>query len=170
MRSVATVAVVLACGAVCARAQDVPFLETPEPVVEAMLDLAGVGAGDVLYDLGSGDGRIVIAAARRGARGVGIESNPELVVLAERNAQAAGVAERVWFQHADLFQADLSPATAVAVYLNPRTLRRLGPRLAAQLAPGTPIVSHKYEIEGWVPEQRAKAAGRTLFLYRVPAP
>ncbi len=149
-------------------AQDVPFLETPEPVVEAMLDLAQVGADDVVFDLGSGDGRIVIAAAQRGAHGVGIESDRGLVERSEDNARTAGVAERARFVQADFFEADLSEATVVAIYLSPKVNRRLGSIFSAQLAPGTRIVSHKYEIGGWTPQKRIKAAGRTLFLYVVP--
>jgi SAM-dependent methyltransferase len=159
-----------ACAAHEAEAQDVPFLETPEAVVEAMLDLAAVGPDDVVYDLGSGDGRIVIAAARRGARGVGVESDPALVTLSGENAVRAGVADRVEFRGEDLFTADVGDATVVAIYLNPKVNRRLGPHLVALLAPGTRVVSHKYEIPGWEPERRVKAAGRTLFLYRVADP
>lgn len=165
---VVTVLALFALAAVQAHAQDVPFLETPGPVVEAMLDLAQVGAADVVFDLGSGDGRIVIAAAQRGATGVGIESDPDLVALSEDNARSAGVAERARFVRADFFESDLREATVVAIYLSPKVNRRLREMFSTQLAAGTRVVSHKYEIGGWTPQKRIKAAGRTLFLYVVP--
>ena len=161
-------ALLLACS-LPVRGADVPFLESPDSVVEAMLDLAGVTAGDVVYDLGSGDGRIVIAAARdREARGVGIELDPDLVELSERNAREAGVEDRVRFERGDLFEADFSEATVVALYLYPKVNARLRPLLARQLAPGARVVSHRYEIRGWHPVARIKVQGRPIFLYRVP--
>jgi SAM-dependent methyltransferase len=152
-----------------ANAQDVPFLETPESVVEAMLELAEVSEDDVVYDLGSGDGRIVIAAAAKyGARGVGIESDSELILLSNEKAEEAGVEGRVKFLLRDFFKADFSRATVVVMYLSPKVNRKLQPLLAEQLAPGTRVVSHKYEIGGWEPVERIKAEGRTIFLYVVP--
>lgn len=148
-----------------AQGEDVPFLESPESVVQAMLELAEVGDDDLVYDLGSGDGRIVIAAARRGARGVGIEIAPDLVELSNDNARQAGVAERVRFIEADLFESDFSEATVVMVYLYPKVNRRLRPLLDAQLAPGTRVVSHRYPIQGWQPVERVKVEGRWVFLY-----
>ena len=148
---------------------DVPFLESPQPVVEAMLTLAEVKESDTLYDLGSGDGRIVIsAAARYGCEAVGLEFDAQLVDLSERLAEAAGVAERATFMRADFFHADISPATVVMLYLSPRVNRRLAPILLAQLAPGTRVVSHKYAIERWRPDRRIKVAGRQVFLYTIP--
>ena len=146
-----------------------PFLESPESVVEAMLDLAGVDENDVVYDLGSGDGRIVIAAAATyGARGVGIEIEPDLIELSNRNASSVSVADRVRFVEQDLFEADFSEATVVALYLYPKVNRRLRPLLDRQLAPGTRVVSHRFEIDGWTPVKRIKVEGRFIYLYVVP--
>jgi SAM-dependent methyltransferase len=150
-------------------AQDVPFLESPESVVEAMLELAGVDAADVVYDLGSGDGRIVIAAAvKYGARGVGIEIQPELVELSSANAREAGVTDRVRFVQGDFFEADFSEATALTIYLHPKVNRRLRPLLSEQLAPGTPVVAHRFPIQGWTPVESIKVEGRYLYLYVIP--
>jgi SAM-dependent methyltransferase len=150
-------------------AQDVPFLESPDYVVEAMLDLAEVTASDVVYDLGSGDGRIVIAAAvDYSARGVGIESDADLVDLSIANARAAGVEDRVRFVLGDIFEKDFSEATVVAMFLYPNVNRRLRPILLQQLAPGTRIVTHRYGIDGWTPVKRIKKGGRKVFLYVVP--
>jgi len=150
-------------------AQDVPFLETPESVVEAMLELAEVSEDDVVYDLGSGDGRIVIAAAAKyGASGVGIESDSELILLSNKKAAEAGVEGRVRFVLRDFFKADFSRATVVVMYLSPKVNRKLQPLLAEQLASGTRVVSHKYEIAGWEPVERIKAEGRAIYLYVVP--
>jgi SAM-dependent methyltransferase len=160
---------VLLVAAFQAKAQDVPFLETPESVVEAMLELAQVTEDDVVYDLGSGDGRIVIAAAAHyGASGVGIESESELILLSNERAEEAGVEGRVRFLLRDFFKADFGRATVVMMYLSPKVNRKLQPLLAEQLAPGTRVVSHKYEIAGWEPVERIKAEGRTLYLYVVP--
>jgi SAM-dependent methyltransferase len=145
--------------------KDVPFLETPDFVVDAMLDLARVGEGDVLYDLGSGDGRIVIAAALRGARGVGIEIEPGLVELSRENAGQAGVADRVEFRLEDFFEADFRDATVVALYLRRKINAKLAPVLAEQLAPGTRVVCHRYDIPGWTPRDRVRSGGRWVYLY-----
>jgi SAM-dependent methyltransferase len=170
VRAGLVVATVLLLAAPAARAGgDVPFLESPQPVVEAMLRLADVQASDTLYDLGSGDGRIVIsAAARYGCEAVGLELDAQLVDLSERLAEAANVAEHATFMRADFFHADISSATVVMMYLSPRVNRRLAPILLAQLAPGTRVVSHKYAIEGWRPERRIKVAGRPVYLYTIP--
>jgi len=156
-----------------------PYVPTPTAVVERMLELAGVGANDIVYDLGSGDGRLVIEAARRyGARGVGVEREARLVDLARAAAAEAGVAERVSFRQGDLFDADLRGATVVTLYLLPRLLEQLVPKLRAELAPGTRIVSHDYPLEPWpaertlefdVPEKEAlMLSPRTqLFLYEI---
>jgi len=131
---------------------DVPYVPTPDRVVHEMLSLAEVGPGDVVYDLGAGDGRIVIAAARwRGARGVGIEIDPELVRQARRDAERAGVADRVRFEEQDLFDADLRGATVVTLYLSPALNARLRPRLMAELPPGTRVVSHQFGMPDWEP-------------------
>jgi len=148
---------------------DVPFLETPDSVVDAMLELAEVGEGDVVYDLGSGDGRIVIAAGTRGARGIGIEWDAELVARSTERVEEAGVADRVSIVQGDFFDADLTGATVVTMYLSVDVNARLAPMLAERLAPGTRVVSHRYEIRGWKPVRRIKVEGRSVFLYVVPA-
>jgi len=149
-------------GPVAARAQmpaytwddgSVPFVVTPMEVVSRMLQLAEVGPGDTVIDLGSGDGRIVIEAAKRGARGVGIELDKSLVAAATQNARAAGVADRARFEARDLFAADISAATVVTIYLLPELNARLLPKLLA-LAPGTRIVSHDAGIGDWPFDER----------------
>ncbi len=164
-----------------AQAQDeVPFITTPDAVTLAMLQLAGVGAQDRVVDLGSGDGRIVITAAKRfGARGLGVEIVPDLVAQSQHNAQAAGVAERAEFRVQDLFATDLSAATVVTMYLLPAVNLQLRPRLLA-LKPGTRIVSHDWDLGDWLPDRSLtldvpdKAIGRdkrsTVHLWVVPAP
>jgi 16S rRNA A1518/A1519 N6-dimethyltransferase RsmA/KsgA/DIM1 with predicted DNA glycosylase/AP lyase activity len=152
-----------------ANAQDVPFLESPESVVEAMLDLAQVRESDVVYDLGSGDGRIVIAAAAsREARGVGVEIDPDLVELSIANAREAGVEDRVKFVQGDFFETDFSEATVLLLYLQPKVNKKLRPILSEQLAPGTRVVSHRYEFRDWTPVERVKVEGRSIFLYVIP--
>ena len=154
---------------VAAEGPDVPLLETPEAVVEAMFELAQVTDGDVVYDLGSGDGRIVIAAAAiAGVRGVGIEIQPELVEQSNAAAAEAAVDDRVRFVEGDLFESDFSEATVVMIYLYPKVNRRLRPLLEEQLASGTRVVSHRYEIQGWTPAERIKVQGRPVFLYVLP--
>src|SRR5437867_2798660 len=139
-----------------------------------MLALADVGLDDVVYDLGAGDGRIVIAAARwRGARGVGIEIDPDLVRQARLAAERAGVADRVRFETRDLFTADLRAATVVTLYLSPDLNARLRPRLLAELRPGARIVSHQFPMADWTPSRtvRLTVDGRehVLYLWIVPA-
>jgi tRNA G37 N-methylase Trm5 len=125
---------------------DVRYVPTPQNVVEAMLEMAHVTSADVVYDLGSGDGRIPITAAQKyGARGVGIEIEPRLIREAIDNARKAHVTDRVWFVNQDLFETDLSPATVIAMYLHPRMLQQLMPKLR-RLRPGTRIVSHYYDM------------------------
>ena len=152
-----------------ANAQDVPFLESPESVVEAMLDLAQVQETDVVYDLGSGDGRIVIAAAAsRKARGVGVEIDSDLVELSIDNAREAGVEDLVTFVEGDFFETDFSEATVLMLYLQPKVNKRLRPILTEQLSPGTRVVSHRYEFRDWTPAKRIKVEGRSIFLYVIP--
>jgi SAM-dependent methyltransferase len=149
--------------------QDAPFVPTPQPVVEAMLRLAGVGAGDVVYDLGSGDGRVVITAARQfGARAVGVELDWHLVIQSEEAARQAGVERQVKFLEQDLFTVDLAPATVITMYLWPRMYDRLAPRLA-RLQPGTRIVIYRWGFTDWKPDERGGAGEESYFLYRVPA-
>ena len=131
----------------------VPYVQTPMEIVERMLRMAEVGKGDYLIDLGSGDGRIVIEAAKRGARGLGVDLDPNLVKHAAESAQRAGVSERAAFQQKDIFETDLSPASVVAFYLLPEFNAKLMPRLLA-LKPGTRIVSHDGGIGDWPPDER----------------
>jgi hypothetical protein len=145
------VAAVLATPA--AAADEVPFVVSPDSVTLAMLQAARVTGEDYVIDLGSGDGRIVILAAKRfGARGLGIEINPELVVKSRENARNAGVGERVAFREQDLFKTDLSPASVVTLYLLPEVNMQLRPKLL-QLRPGTRVVSHDFDMEDWEPDQ-----------------
>jgi protein-L-isoaspartate O-methyltransferase len=157
-----------------------PFITTPDEVVERMLELAGTGSGDLVVDLGSGDGRIVIAAAQKfGARGLGIEFDERLVAKSRENARLAGVAERVAFVHGDVVVSDISVATVVTVYLLPNLIDRLQPRFIDELQPGTRIVSHAFQMVGWKPDRvesvrlsrRHPGQGdeSTLYLWVVPA-
>lgn len=149
--------------------RDVPYVPTPDAVVRRMLELGQVGSDDVLYDLGSGDGRIVITAAQQyGARGVGIDIDPERIQEANANAQKAGVTDRVRFRQQDLLQADFSEATVVTLYLLPEVNLRLRPQLLNQLRPGTRIVSHAFDMGDWKPEQVVEVDGRTIYVWTVP--
>jgi SAM-dependent methyltransferase len=148
---------------------DVPFVPTPSDAVAAMLRLAGVTKRDIVYDLGSGDGRIVIAAARRyGARAVGIDIDPRRIDEANERARAAGVAGRVRFVNQDLFDADIREATVVTLYLLPRVNQRLRPKLLAELQPGTRVVSHGFDMGDWAPERTVEVGSTTLYLWIVP--
>jgi SAM-dependent methyltransferase len=151
-----------------ARTLDVPYEPTAPQVVDAMLRLAGVGPGDVVYDLGCGDGRIVIAAAKLGARAVGVDLDPERVREARANARAAGVEGRVEFREGDLFEADLRPATVVMLYLWPEVNLRLRPKLLAELRPGTRVVSHAHAMGDWEPRQTAVVGGARILLWTIP--
>ena len=150
---------------------DVPFVPTPQEVVDRMLALAKVGKTDMLYDLGCGDGRIVITAAKQfGAHGVGIDLNPERIAEAHANAKKAGVDGRVTFRQANLFETDLSPASVVSLYLLPDVNLKLRPRLWSQLKPGSRVVSHAFDMgPEWPPEQTVDADGRTLYLWTITA-
>jgi SAM-dependent methyltransferase len=148
---------------------DVPYVPTPDGVVNRMLQLADVDSSDVVYDLGSGDGRIVIQAARAyGARGVGIEIDPELVAEARRNARKAGVSDLVEFRQGDLFEADISNATVVTMYLLPSVNKELRPKLFEQLKPGTPVVSHDFDMGEWTPKKTVKLDTDTVYLWTIP--
>jgi len=134
---------------------DVPYVPTPPGVVAAMLGIAGVGPQDYVIDLGSGDGRIVIAAAKQhGARGFGVEIDGALVGAARREAQREGVAGRVEFLEQNLFSAEIGQATVITMYLYPRLMLQLRPRLFAELRPGTRIVSHDFDMKSWLPDAR----------------
>jgi len=133
--------------------KEAPYVPTPQHVVRRMLEAADVEEDDVVYDLGSGDGRIVITAAREfGARGVGIEIDSDLIERARRKAEKAGVADQVEFRRGDLFEADISEATVVTLYLWPTMNNRLRPKLRDELASGTRVLSHEFGIDGWTPD------------------
>jgi SAM-dependent methyltransferase len=154
-------------------ALDVIFVATDLEVVRAMLDTAKVGPGDVVYDLGCGDGRIVITAAQRyGARGVGVDLDPERIREARDNAARAGVTDRVTFVQQDLFTTDVSVATVVALYLSPELNLRLRPKLLRELRPGSRVVSHQFDMGDWLPEGTLQVAvagtSRRVFLWRIP--
>lgn len=180
----AFLAFLLAAVALGARADEdewrVPFITTPQGVVERMLELAAAGPGDLVVDLGSGDGRIVIAAARRfGAQALGIELDAGLVQASRENAKRAGVADRARFVQGDVLTADFSAASVVTLYLLPGLLDRLQPRFIGELKPGTRIVSHAFRMTGWPADasQTLRVAGphpgqgdeSTLYLWIVPA-
>jgi SAM-dependent methyltransferase len=149
---------------------DVRFVVTPPEVVDAMLTAARVTSADMVYDLGSGDGRIAMAAAQKyGARGVGIEINPQLVAESNASARAAGVSHLVQFVQGDLFTSDFSAATVVTLYLSPALNERNKPRLLRELRPGARVVSHVYDMLGWTADQRVDVDGRWVFLFTVPA-
>jgi SAM-dependent methyltransferase len=174
--TVATLVAVLVWGAGCAPypAGDVPFLVTPPEIAEQMLRLAGVGPADIVYDLGSGDGRLVIAAVRdfRARAAIGIEIDPDLVARSREYARRAGVADRVTFLAQDFFRADVAPATVVTLYLTREVNLRLRPKLLAELRPGTRIVSFDFDMGDWEPRAmiRVDVNGRTtpVYLWVVP--
>jgi SAM-dependent methyltransferase len=150
--------------------KDVPYVPTSPETVDQMLRMAKVSSDDVVYDLGSGDGRIVIAAARDyGARGVGIDIDPVRIFEAEENAAKAGVTDRVEFIQGDLFDADLSDATVVTLYLLTSVNLRLRPKLLAELKPGTPVVSHDFAMGEWEPDAIADLGEDIVYLWIVPA-
>ena len=152
------------------RGPDVRYVPSPHKVVRAMLRLAKVRPGEVVYDLGSGDGRIPIAAARDfGARGVGIDIDPVRIAEAEANADKAGVADRVVFRNEDLFAADFRDANVVTLFLQRDLNLRLRPRLLAELAPGTRIVSYWHDMGDWKPQRRVPAGDAWVYLWTVPA-
>ena len=150
------------------RDPDVIFVPTPQEVVEAMLQMANVTAKDVVYDLGSGDGRIPITAAQKyGATGVGIDINPERIKEANANLAKAGVGAKVKFMNADLFETDLSPATVITLYLLPSLNVKLMPKLK-QMKPGTRIVSHSFDMgTEWPPEKTQDVNGRMVYMWTI---
>jgi hypothetical protein len=146
----------------------VPFVPTEDETVTAMLDLATVTSDDVVYDLGCGDGRIVIAAAERhGARGVGVDINPERIEECRLRAKTAGIDPLVRFERADLFDADIREATVVTLYLLPSVNLRLRAKLQAELRPGTRVVSHGFDMDDWKAEREMAANGATLYLWMI---
>lgn len=151
------------------RAPDVIFVPTPPAVVDAMLRVAKVGPNDVLYDLGSGDGRIPITAAKRfGTRGVGVDIDPVRIQEARANAKNEGVTDKVQFIQGDLFEQDLSKATVISLYLLPSLNLKLRPTLL-KLKPGTRIVSHAFDMGDWAPEQTLNVDGRMVYFWTVPS-
>lgn len=169
--SLALLAIVAMPAAAAGVLRDIPtpFIPSTPLNVDEMLRLAGTGPQDVVYDLGSGDGRIVISAARDyGARGVGIELDAGLVAESNENARRADVAGRVEFRNQDVFAADIRRATVVTLYLLPSLVEKLKPKLLRELRPGTRIVAHEYGFEDWKPDRRVKIS-KTYLLYVVPA-
>jgi ribosomal protein L11 methylase PrmA len=153
-----------------AQQPDVIYVPTPHEVVDDMLRLANVKKGDVLYDLGSGDGRIAIAAAKKyGIKAVGIDIDPERIREANENARKAGVASLVEFRQEDLFKADFHDATVITLYLLPDLNVKLRPRLWEELKPGTRIVSHQFDMGTWKPEKRLESNGRVVYFWTIPA-
>jgi len=175
LRALTVVALVLAgCAAgSAARTPEVQYEPTPFDVAQAMLELAGVGAGDLVADLGCGDGRIVIEAARRfGARGLCVDIDPRRIAEARRNAAAAGVAERITFLNQDLFTVELRGVTAVMLFLSPAFNRKLRPKLERELAPGARVVSHWHDMGDWPPARtlriRSDGRERPVYLWTMP--
>ncbi len=170
-----TVCVLLGVGPCLAQRQpkrqpDIHWEPSSDAVVTAMLKLAGVKKGDVVYDLGCGDGRIVIAAAREfGARGVGIDIDPQRIDESNARAKKAGVANRVTFREEDLFEANISDATVVTLFLWPSVNLKLRPKLLKELRPGTRVVSHSHDMGDWEPDKRQTVEGARLFLWTIPA-
>ena len=152
------------------RTPDVIFVPTPQDVVDDMLRIANVQKGDVLYDLGSGDGRIAITAAKKyGIKATGIDIDPERIREATENAKKAGVTNLVQFRNEDLFQADFKDATVITLYLLPDLNVKLRPKLWNELKPGTRIISHQFEMGTWKPEKKLESNGRTIYFWTVPA-
>ena len=156
--------------AVESRQPDVIYVPTPQEVVDQMLKLAKVGKNDVLYDLGSGDGRIPVTAAKRfGIRATGIDIDPQRIAEANENAKKNGVSHLVQFKREDLFKTDFKDATVVTLYLLPDLNVKLRPRLLAELKPGTRIVSHQFDMGTWKPERKVElSAGRVIYLWTIP--
>ncbi|ACK71809.1 Histone methylation DOT1 family protein [Gloeothece citriformis PCC 7424] len=148
--------------------KDAPYVSSSNVVVEEMLRLANVTSSDVVYDLGSGDGRIVISAAQKyGARGVGIEIEPKLIQQAQENARKAGVNHLVEFRQQNFFESDISDATVVTLFLVPRTNLKLRPKLLKELKPGTRVLSHGFDMGNWKPEQVIQVTGGSKIYYWV---
>jgi precorrin-6B methylase 2 len=148
--------------------KDVIWVPTPDNLIQAMLDMAKVTPDDLVMDLGSGDGRIVIAAAKRGARAIGFEFNPDMVALSKKNAEKAGVSAKATFENADIFASDFSKATVITMYLLPNLNLKLRPTILS-LKPGTRVVSHAFTMEDWTADQTVEREGRTAYLWIVPA-
>lgn len=152
------------------RSPDVIFVPTPQNVVEAMLKMANVKAGDIVWDLGSGDGRIPITAVQKfgAARATGIDIDPQRIKEATENAQKANVTDKVRFLNQDLFTSNFSDATVITLYLLPSLNEKLRPKLLSELKPGTRIVSHAFDMGDWKPEKTENVDGRTIYYWTVP--
>jgi hypothetical protein len=149
--------------------KDVIWVPTPQALVERMLDMAKITPKDIHYDLGSGDGRTVIAAAKRGVQAYGVEYNPDMVKLSERAAAKEGVGDKAKFIHGDIFQTDFSSATVLTLYLLPSLNVKLRPTIL-RMTPGTRVVSHAFSMDDWQPDQTENVEGRTAYMWIVPAP
>ena len=147
----------------------VPFVPTPQEVVDKMIELAGVKKGDVVYDLGSGDGRIVITAAKKGARAVGFDVDGDLVKESRENIRKADLEKSAEIKQQDILTVDLSPATVVTMYLLPDVNLKLKPNLLKQLKPGSRVVSHAFDMGDWKPDKTERVNGRTIYLWTIPA-
>jgi ubiquinone/menaquinone biosynthesis C-methylase UbiE len=148
---------------------DVPYVPTPQDVVDRMLDMAKLTKNDFHMDLGSGDGRIAITAAKRGARSVGIDLNPTRIAEANENAKKAGVTDRVTFVLGNLFEQKIGDANVLTMYLLQSVNLQLRPRILAELKPGSRVVSHAFSMNEWEPDERANVNGRNVYLWIVPA-
>lgn len=148
---------------------DVPYVPTPQDVVDRMLDMAKLTKDDFHIDLGSGDGRIAITAAKRGARSMGVDLNPVRIAEANENAKKAGVADRVTFVQGNLFEMNIGKANVLTMYLLQGVNLRLRPRILAELKPGSRVVSHAFSMNEWAPDQHVNLNGRNLYLWIVPA-
>jgi len=147
----------------------VPFVPTPQEVVDKMVELGGVKKGDVVYDLGSGDGRIVVTAAKKGAKAVGFEIDGDLVKQSRDNIRKAGVQDQAEIRQQDILTVDLSAATVVTMYLLPDVNLQLRPNILSQLKPGSRVVSHAFDMGDWKPDRIERVEGRTLYLWTIPA-
>jgi SAM-dependent methyltransferase len=148
---------------------DVIYVPTPQEVVDRMLDMAEVKPGDYMIDFGCGDGRMVVSAAKRGARGYGVDINPVRIREANENAKKAGVTDKVEFKIANLFEEDLSKADVMAMYLLTDINLRLRPKILDTMKPGSRVVSHAFDMGDWEPDQRDTVAGKQVFFWMVPA-
>ena len=152
------------------RKPDIHYVPTPQDVVDEMLRMADVKKDDIIYDLCCGDGRIVITAAKKyGARGIGIDIDPDRIKESEENARAAGVTDKVKFRLDDIFETDFKDATVVTLYLLDRLNEQLRPKLLKDLKPGTRIVSHAFRMGDWEPEKSAEVDGKMIYFWTIPA-
>lgn len=148
---------------------DVPYVPTPQKVVDGMLELAGVGKNDIVYDLGCGDGRIIITAAKEyGATGIGVDLNPERISEANSNAKEAKVEDKVSFYEDDLFNFDFSKATVLTLYLLPDVNLKLKPKILEEMKPGSRVVSHAFTMGDWEPDEHIIIDGKNVYLWIVP--